>query len=147
METFFSRGPKYTRYFAKVFYQRFLLRRRTKKSLVIALQGEMGTGKTTFIKALAKILGLKKRIVSPSFLIIKSFPLKKGCFKKLFHIDVYRLKKTSELTKLGFIEIIKEPKNLVLIEWAEKIKTLLPQDTIWLKFKLGKKENERIINY
>lgn len=143
--TFFSRGPENTRRFAKSFCRKFLRHRHRKKASIIALQGELGAGKTTFIQAFAKNLGLKRRVVSPSFLIIKSYPLKKVGFEKLFHLDAYRLKKVSELTSLGFAEIASQPKNLVLIEWAEKIKRILPREAIWLKFKLGKKENERII--
>lgn len=145
MTTFFSREPENTRRFAEIFRKKFLKNRRRKKALVVALQGNLGAGKTTFIQALAKNLGLKRRITSPSFLIIKSYSLKKNVFKKFFHLDAYRLKKISELTGLDFIKIISRPENLVLIEWAENVKKILPPDALWLKFKLGKKENERVI--
>lgn len=145
MTIFFSHEPENTRRFAEIFRKKFLKNRRRKKALVVALRGNLGAGKTIFIQALAKNLGLKRRITSPSFLIIKSYSLKKSIFKKFFHLDAYRLKKISELTGLDFIKIISRPENLVLIEWAENVKRILPPDALWLKFKLGKKENERII--
>lgn len=66
-------------------------------------------------------------------------------FGKVYHVDAYRLKKLSELVKLGFAEILKDSGNIVLIEWADKVRRLLPKSTVWLKFRHGKQENERTI--
>lgn len=111
----------------------------------IALTGDLGAGKTTFIQGFANGLGIKRSLLSPTFLIIRSYRLKTKNYKLLYHIDCYRLKKPAELTTLGFKGILADPKNIILIEWAEKIKKLLPKNTLWLKFSHGQKENERII--
>ena len=114
-----------------------------KKSLVLALSGELGTGKTTFTQSFAKALGVKKRILSPTFLIMKRFPLMISSFKNLYHLDTYRVK-AEDLKRLDVGEIF-EGENIVLIEWADRVKEILPKGTIWIKFEHGERENERKI--
>lgn len=114
------------------------LARRFKNKRLIALRGDLGTGKTTFIQGFAAALGIKKRLTSPTFIIIRRY-------KNMYHIDCYRLKKPKEIIALGFKKIIANPQNKVLIEWADKIKKLLPKNTLWLEFKQGSQKNERII--
>jgi len=87
-------------------------------ALVLALSGELGAGKTTFIQGLAPALGIKEKVLSPTFVIMKHF-------KNLYHIDCYRLSGAKDLKGLDFEKIIKNPKNIVVIEWAEKIKSAL----------------------
>ncbi len=118
---------------------------KNKLALIIALKGELGSGKTTFIKGLAKSLKIKKPIVSPTFLIIKKYPLKTKKFNYLYHLDLYRLKNFQELLDLDFEKIINNKKNIVIMEWADKIKKYLPKTTLWLLLKHQKKENERKI--
>jgi tRNA threonylcarbamoyladenosine biosynthesis protein TsaE len=114
-------------------------------AFIIALSGDLGSGKTTFVQGFANGLQIKKNIISATFLIIKNYRLKNKTFKKFYHLDCYRLKKIKELNILGFKEIITDPRNIVLIEWANKIKKWLPKNTYWIKFFYGQKENERII--
>lgn len=113
------------------------------KLLVLALSGDLGVGKTTFVQSFARALGVRKRILSPTFLIIKRFPLSKSNFQNLYHIDAYRVR-ASDLKKLGVKEVFKG-QNIVLIEWADKVKEILPKGTVWIKFKHGARENERQI--
>lgn len=118
------------------------------RAVVIGLEGELGAGKTTFVKGVAMALGIRKNITSPTFLIIRSYNILPGSqkkFNKLFHIDAYRLVALDELLKLGFKEIIRDPRNIVLVEWADKIKKIMPKKTIWIKLSHGKKETERTI--
>ncbi|MBU1102297.1 tRNA (adenosine(37)-N6)-threonylcarbamoyltransferase complex ATPase subunit type 1 TsaE [Patescibacteria group bacterium] len=106
-------------------------------ALVLALQGELGAGKTTFIQGLAKALKIKERVLSPTFVIMKRFEIRKLGnleIENLYHIDCYRIEKPEDLLILGFEEIIKNSKNIVVIEWAEKIKSILPQSIIWIEF-------------
>lgn len=114
-----------------------------KKPLVIGLVGDLGSGKTTFIKGLAKGLGIKRRLTSPTFLIMRSYKIKVVSYKFLFHVDAYRIKKPKELVTLGFKEIISDPKNIVVIEWADNVKRLLPKNRLKINFRHGKEENER----
>ncbi|MBI4119571.1 MAG: tRNA (adenosine(37)-N6)-threonylcarbamoyltransferase complex ATPase subunit type 1 TsaE, partial [Parcubacteria group bacterium] len=67
-------------------------------------------------------------------------------FKNIYHIDAYRLKSASELGTLHFSEIIGDPRNVVLVEWADKVRKILPKTAIWIKFRHGRKENERYIS-
>ncbi len=105
---------------------------------VLALSGDLGSGKTTFVRGFMTGFGVRRRIASPTFTIVKNY-------KNIYHIDCYRLKKPKELLDLGIKEIFKNPQNIVLIEWPEIIKKYLPKNAVWIKFKYGKKENERII--
>ena len=114
-----------------------------KESLVLALFGDLGAGKTTFTQSFAKALGVQKRILSPTFLIMKRFSLVKGNFDNLYHVDAYRVM-ASDLKKLGIEKIFKE-QSIVLIEWADRVKSILPKGTIGIKFEHGIKENERQI--
>lgn len=98
----------------------------------IALSGELGAGKTLFVKGLAHGLGLRAQIQSPTFIIMRRHTLKRSTFKHFWHVDCYRLKKQSELATLHFREILKDPKNIIAIEWAERVKKLLSKDTLWI---------------
>ena len=117
-------------------------------SRIFALTGDLGSGKTTFVQAFLRALGVAGRITSPTFLIIKNYRLqiKDLRFKRTYHIDCYRIKKPEELLNLGFKEILENPENIILIEWAEKVKDLLPKETFWLYFEHSQKENERVIS-
>ncbi len=103
-----------------------------RQGIVIGLQGELGGGKTTFVQGFAKGLGIKEKILSPTFVIFKRFPIKE---RNLYHFDCYRVKNEEDILELGFEEIISNPKNIVVIEWASKIKKIMPKDTIWINFK------------
>jgi len=142
---FLSKKAADTQKFAGELIKKLLKNKPGKKALVLALVGELGAGKTTFVQGLAKALAVKEKITSPTFVIIKRFNLL-ACkhFSNLFHVDCYRLNGPKELTSLNFKEIISRPENIVVIEWAEKIKSLLPKEVIWLKFEWGKKGERKI---
>ena len=108
--------------------------RRVKKSgeaLILALQGELGAGKTTFIKGFSKALKIIEKVLSPTFVLIHRHHLKSG---NLYHIDAYRLKSEKDLLKLNIKEIFNNPKNIVLIEWADRVKKVIPKSAIWIYF-------------
>lgn len=100
---------------------------------VVALSGDLGAGKTTFTQAVAKHLGVEETVVSPTFVIQKSYPLEghppTGGFRRLIHIDAYRLKEERELSVLGWEELLTDPGNLILVEWPERVPGLLPRET------------------
>jgi len=94
---------------------------------IIALYGDLGAGKTVFVKGLAIGLGIKKRILSPTFVFIRSYPFKKkDKVLTLHHVDLYRGQNTSDFKFLGLDEIFNS-KSVVVIEWADKIKNSLPK--------------------
>ncbi|MBZ1348915.1 MAG: tRNA (adenosine(37)-N6)-threonylcarbamoyltransferase complex ATPase subunit type 1 TsaE [Candidatus Liptonbacteria bacterium] len=116
------------------------------KALIIALIGDLGAGKTVFIKGLMQGLGIKKKIVSPTFIIFRRLnnAYNRGA---IYHIDAYRLKKEKDILSLGFKQILAGPKNIVIIEWAERIKKSVPSGAIWIKLEYGQKNNQRIISF
>lgn len=123
-----------------------LLKRGSKRALIIGLQGELGSGKTTFVRGFARGLGIKHRLTSPTFLILRKYQISKPKFHTTFyHVDAYRIRKPKELEMLGFREILNNPKNIVLVEWADKILKMLPKRTLIIELRHGRKENERLI--
>jgi tRNA threonylcarbamoyladenosine biosynthesis protein TsaE len=101
---------------------------------VFALIGDLGAGKTTFSKTFLKELGVEQHVQSPTFSIINSYGIDFEGFTKVFHIDVYRIDDTKELEVLHFADIMKDPQHIVVIEWADKIRELIPGDAIWMTF-------------
>jgi len=106
------------------------------KAIIIALEGDLGGGKTTLVQGFARGLGIKDKITSPTFVIMKKYDF-------LYHIDCYRINE-KDLIELGFNEIIGDSRNIIIIEWAEKIKKILFQNTLWLKFEYLDKNKRRI---
>lgn len=105
------------------------------KALVVGLCGDLGSGKTTFTKHFAEALGIKENITSPTFVILKKYDIKnRSDFKTLVHVDAYRLEDSKELSALDFSEELSDKKNLILIEWADKVSDLLPEETLELNF-------------
>lgn len=129
--------------FAKKVLKKYKMRSR--HAVVFAMQGDLGAGKTTFVQGFFRGLGLKNRAPSPTFIIMRRHGLKRGHFKNIFHVDAYRLKNAAALGVLDFENVLSDPKNIVLIEWADRVKGVLPKGTAWLKFKHGRRENERTI--
>lgn len=103
-------------------------------ALVISLKGNLGAGKTTFVQMLARELGIIETITSPTFVIQKRYDIKKVPdpfdFKKLIHIDAYRLDSEKELEDLDWSVLVSDPQNLICIEWPENVQNLIPKDAI-----------------
>jgi len=114
------------------------------KAFLIGLEGGLGGGKTTFVQGFGRGLGIKKKILSPTFLIMRRFSVPNSKFLNCYHFDCYRLKKPKEILELGFKEIINNPQNIVIIEWADKVEKLLPLDTLWVKFDFLNERKRRI---
>lgn len=147
--TFLSSSPKQTRTLAHRLIEIITHYRPTeaKKALVLSLEGELGAGKTEFIKGLAEALKIKAKILSPTFIIMRAFRiLKAGPFRYFYHFDCYRLNRLDDLKILGFLEIISKPENLIVLEWGDKFLKALPKGTLRIILKASKKSpNERII--
>lgn len=113
---------------------------------IIGLIGELGSGKTAFVKGIGQCFGIKN-ITSPTFVVMKVYKIENNKkYNNLVHIDCYRFEDYKSLINIGIEDYLNNEKSLVLIEWADKIKDSLPKKTKYIKLKLGKEENERIIN-
>lgn len=122
-----SKDVKETSVIAKKFLAKMLKTSSTKdKALVVCLSGNLGTGKTAFTKAIAQHLNIKNKISSPTFVIIKKYPLKNKKHRFFFHLDAYRLKNEKELLRLGWEDIIGNKEHLVFIEWPENVFGVIP---------------------
>jgi len=108
---------------------------------IVALIGELGSGKTTFAQGFAEGLHILESIVSPTFKLVSEYDGEK-C--KLIHVDTYRLDSIEDFLNICGEDIIRTPGAIILIEWADKIIDILPADTVKIYFqRVSKIENER----
>ncbi len=116
----------------------------SKHAGVLALYGDLGSGKTTFVQELAGVLGISEVVTSPTFVIMKTYKIQNkqrppnahgSMYKLFFHIDCYRLESDAELANLGWRDILAEPTNLIAVEWADKVERLLPPEALRVRFK------------
>lgn len=125
---------------------------------IICLMGELGSGKTTFSQGMLKGLGAKRPYTSPTFVVMKHYkkeiPISKSQFPKkiqsprskiqnLYHIDAYRVG-AKDLLELGWEEIVSDKKNIVIVEWAERIKAIVPDRAVWIKFEHLKGDGRKL---
>ena len=115
-------------------------------AVVVALLGELGAGKTSFAQQIAHLLGVTDAVTSPTFVIQKNYATTDADFKHLVHIDAYRIEDLAELKVLGFEKLLHKPDTLILIEWANRIESLLPQDALCVSF-LHEDDSTRRVEY
>jgi len=131
--------------FAKAILKKYKAQSGRKGAVILALQGDLGTGKTTFVQGFARGLGIKRKPNSPTFVIMRRYPVSRAPFKNLYHLDLYRIKKSDVLEVLGLEEIVNDSKNIMLMEWPQNIRGSFVKRSALLTFRHGKKENERVI--
>ena len=139
-----SHSALQTKRIGQILGQELQATKNKKEGYVLGLKGDLGGGKTTFLQGLAKGLGVKEKILSPTFVILKKFKVQNSKFKNFYHIDCYRIKNSKEIQSLGFKEIAAHPQNIVAVEWAERIAKILPKDTIFIHFKFISKGKRKI---
>lgn len=115
------------------------------QATIIALRGDLGAGKTTFTQALAQELGIEEPIQSPTYVLMKSYPISFGTFTKLIHIDAYRLENAAEFAALKPEQFLNDREALVVIEWPERVEGAFPPPTIVLNFSHIDSDDERHI--
>ena len=142
---FLSKSLEDTKRFAEEFVEK-LSKSSNSGATVVGLYGNLGSGKTTFVQGVAGILGVKEHLTSPTFVILKRFQINDLRFKfeNLVHIDAYRLKSGEELRKLGFDDLFRDSRNLILIEWADLVADILPPNHIKLKFEFVGEQTRKI---
>lgn len=117
----------------------------------IALVGDLGSGKTTFVQGLAQGLGIEAKIISPTFVLMREYKLEQRTQNKeqrsLYHIDLYRLDGNigRELEQLGLKELWEKHENIVVIEWADRAKEFMPESTTWITFEDVANEERKIV--
>ena len=158
-KVYFTTHANQTKKLGKIVAKKVLKIKRKRKAQILGLEGNLGGGKTTFLQGFAQGLGIKEKILSPTFVLIKRFKMKGLGFKYFYHIDCYRLKKSKEILDLGFKEIISNPQNIAAVEWADRIRKIMPKNTIWITFQFinraqpiyglseGEDENKVLIAY
>ncbi len=107
----------------------------TAMATVVGLYGDLGSGKTSFVQGVAKALGITVPVASPTFVLQKIYKLDEKIqnhFSHLVHIDAYRMDSADELSHIGWEEILKDSRNLICIEWPEKVFTGMPKDHIYV---------------
>jgi len=113
---------------------------------IVALVGDLGAGKTTFVQALGKELGVTETMQSPTYVLMKKYQTTNSKFQTLIHIDAYRLENPEEFTALRPEQFLQDPKTLVVVEWPEKVAGALPPADMTINFSSdGAKEGERYI--
>ena len=124
---------------------------------VVALHGDLGSGKTTFVQGLALGLGITKKIISPTFIIMRTYviPAEAGIQKidsrlhgndrqNFYHVDLYRIEGEKDVEGLGLLELMGDAQNIVVIEWPEKIENLLPEKRTDIFFEYVADDTRRI---
>ncbi|MCX6766609.1 MAG: tRNA (adenosine(37)-N6)-threonylcarbamoyltransferase complex ATPase subunit type 1 TsaE [Candidatus Moranbacteria bacterium] len=137
-----------------------ILAKELKGGEIICLTGELGSGKTTFAQGVLKGLGARKPYTSPTFVVMKHYKIfnkvrpfpssseavripQGQTLKNVYHIDAYRVG-SKDILDLGLEEIITGKNNIVIVEWAERIKSIIPKNAIWLGFEHLKDDERKI---
>ena len=113
--------------------------------LTLGLVGELGSGKTTFTQGFCQGMGIDKRVISPTYILMREYELQ-GRFSNLYHTDLYRLEGNmpKEVKELGISDIWEKPGNIVLIEWAEKIADIMPDSAYKINFEVIDTDKRKI---
>ncbi|MGB3988214.1 MAG: tRNA (adenosine(37)-N6)-threonylcarbamoyltransferase complex ATPase subunit type 1 TsaE [Minisyncoccales bacterium] len=139
-----SKSHQETENIGKNLALKLINQKREDRALVIAMEGDLGGGKTTFLKGFAKGLDLKKPILSPTFVIFRIYEINSKNYKRFYHFDCYRLEER-DLMDLGFEKIISDPENIVAIEWSERVSNILPQNVVKVRLEFINKEEREIL--
>jgi len=151
-----TNSPSRTKKIGESFAKNILKRNLAKRAVIFGLIGDLGGGKTTFLQGLARGLGIKQAITSPTFVIMRKLKIPQSGksslrygqnhkFKNFYHFDCYRIQKPTEMLTLGFKGIISDPQNIVALEWADKIRKMLHKDSLMLEFEFVDKNTRKII--
>jgi tRNA threonylcarbamoyladenosine biosynthesis protein TsaE len=116
-----------------------------KRAHIVGLSGDLGAGKTTFVQLVARALGVEDSVTSPTYVIAERYAIEHPPFTSLVHIDAYRLQEKESHT-IGWDDFCKDPKNLLLVEWPERLGNAFPKDAPILIFSVVN-ESTRMITH
>lgn len=138
-----SRGPEATQNLAKELWQKYE-QFAGQRAIVFALEGPMGAGKTQFTKGLARAMGVRREVTSPTFNLVNAYD-------NLVHFDAWRMESAGELEGLNFAKTISD-KSVIAVEWADRVADVIKKFNqeaiiIWIKIVYGEGENERLIEW
>ncbi len=120
------------------------------KTNVLCLEGDLGSGKTTFTQQVASIFNIKENVTSPTFILQKKYNIVSNPWANLsqisqiIHMDMYRIEDVNELKNLGFEQLLKDPKNLLIIEWPEKVQSAIPPNSDKISFQFVDETTRRV---
>lgn len=115
------------------------------KSLIIALSGNLGVGKTTFVQELGKVMGVKEVITSPTFTIMKKYSLENNQYDELVHLDLYRFESVAETKPIRLEELFTKPRTIVCVEWPEIINSEIFEPNVSLDIDIGSGEERNVV--
>lgn len=122
-----------------------LIAKKVKPGNIVALYGDLGAGKTTFVRYLVSALGFKDRVQSPTYVLIRKYSrIQTSIFKRIYHADLYRLTSEAELSDLGLQELFSEKDSLIVIEWPEIVERYLPRSSVKVYFEYVDEKTRRI---
>ncbi|MCR4322710.1 MAG: tRNA (adenosine(37)-N6)-threonylcarbamoyltransferase complex ATPase subunit type 1 TsaE [Candidatus Azambacteria bacterium] len=128
MNSIITKSAEETKALAKLFAEAITQEVVLKSAVVVALNGVLGAGKTTFAQGFAEGLGVKEKVKSPTFVLVHKYGIKKKKqFKSFYHADCYRLEGEKDVSSIGLSEVMADPENIVLIEWARRVAKALPK--------------------
>lgn len=146
MDKYITKDFQETQNLGKKLAQEILERGVQSSAVVLALHGDLGAGKTTFLQGLAQGLKITEVVNSPTFVIMKKFRISDNNFEYFYHFDLYRLENEKDLEFLELEELLQDPKNIIAIEWPERMKSLPNKNTITIESKhLGDNQRELTI--
>ena len=140
----FTKSDKETKKIGEILAREILRANKLKTATVLSLEGELGSGKTTFTQGFAKGLGVRENPRSPTFVIMQLYAIRRKPYANFIHVDAYRLK-SKDFNVLNWSDFIKNKNNIILVEWGNKIKNILPKNSLRIIFKHGKNYSERKI--
>lgn len=148
---FVSASVRETKAIAKDILSRY--RNAGPRPLILALSGDLGSGKTVFAQGVAQALGVRAKVQSPTFVLMRWYDLPRAGsrgrqlrsgWRFLIHIDAYRIERPRDLARLGIRAMLRDPDAIIVVEWAEKIRSLIPKTAVWLQFRHGNRNTRRI---
>ncbi len=145
MDKFITKSSQETQQVAQDLAVHILQQGPQAQAVVLALSGDLGAGKTTFTQGFAQGLGITEKVLSPTFVVMKKFRVPSSEFRWFYHIDCYRMENEADMKELGLQEIFQNPENIVLVEWPERIKNILPLDVVRIAFTHGSQDEREIV--